>query len=264
LVGKSTKRVTIYIHEEKRTDLPIINHPQTTTKGGIMKNASCRQKVRSSIMVALLAAFVAAAPTGASAVDKLIVQDSTGTINKFVVTDTGSVNGINIVSGKIGIGTATPGSGITIDTNDQFVAQFINHYVGDTSAASAGMLFLRNTTTGMPLKDNRLGYILMGGIGTDGLNKNSTGIVGYAESDWAAPLYPAYFAFETTQYGARAEKMRITGDGKVGIGTKSPTSSLQVVGIPIYANNAAAIAGNLTAGAFYRTGADPDVLCVVH
>jgi len=220
-----------------------------------MKNVSCRQKVRSSIIIALLAAFVAAAPTGASAANKLIVQDnSVVPVDKFVVTDTG----------KIGIGTNAPGSGITIDTNDQFVAQFINHYVGDTPAASAGMLFLRNTTTGMPLKDNRLGYILMGGIGSDGLNKNSTGIVGYAESDWVAPVYPAYFAFETTQYGSRTEKMRGTGDGKVGIGTKSPTSSLQVVGIPIFANNAAAIAGNLTAGAFYRTGADPDVLCIVH
>jgi hypothetical protein len=231
-----------------------------------MKNASCRQKVRSSIIVALLAAFVAAAPTGASAVDKLIVQDSTGTINKFVVTDTGSVNGINIVSGKIGIGTDTPGSGITIDTTDQFVAQFINHYTGDISATSAGMLFLRNTTTGMPLKDNRLGYILMGGKDATAVNRNSTGIVGYAESDWVPSSYPAYFAFETTQSGAttRSEKMRVTGDGKVGIGTKSPTSSLQVVGIPIFANNAAAIAGNLTAGAFYRTGADPDVLCIVH
>lgn len=52
--------------------------------------------------------------------------------------------------------------------------------------------------------------------------------------------------------------------GKVGIGTTNPTSKLQVVGLPVYANNAAAIAGGLTAGAFYRTGADPDVVCVVH
>lgn len=32
----------------------------------------------------------------------------------------------------------------------------------------------------------------------------------------------------------------------------------------IYANNAAAIAGGLSAGFIYRTGADPDVLCMVH
>lgn len=54
--------------------------------------------------------------------------------------------------------------------------------------------------------------------------------------------------------------------GNVGIGTgdNSVTSILQVVGLPVYANNAAAVAGGLTAGAFYRTGADPDPVCVVH
>jgi hypothetical protein len=34
--------------------------------------------------------------------------------------------------------------------------------------------------------------------------------------------------------------------------------------LPVYANNAAALAGGLAAGAFYRTGADPDHVCVVH
>jgi len=34
--------------------------------------------------------------------------------------------------------------------------------------------------------------------------------------------------------------------------------------LPIYANNAAALAGGLRAGSLYRTGADPDVVCVVH
>lgn len=33
---------------------------------------------------------------------------------------------------------------------------------------------------------------------------------------------------------------------------------------PVYANNAAALAGGLTAGDRYRTGGDPDLLCVVH
>jgi hypothetical protein len=33
---------------------------------------------------------------------------------------------------------------------------------------------------------------------------------------------------------------------------------------PIFANNAAAITGGLVAGNLYRTGADPDTLCIVH
>jgi hypothetical protein len=34
--------------------------------------------------------------------------------------------------------------------------------------------------------------------------------------------------------------------------------------IPVYANNAAAIAGGLIEGDFYRTGGDPSALCIVH
>lgn len=35
-------------------------------------------------------------------------------------------------------------------------------------------------------------------------------------------------------------------------------------GVPIYANNAAAVSGGLASGDFYRSGADPDVLSIVH
>jgi hypothetical protein len=35
-------------------------------------------------------------------------------------------------------------------------------------------------------------------------------------------------------------------------------------GLTIYANNAAAILGGLIVGNVYRTGADPDLICVVH
>ena len=37
-----------------------------------------------------------------------------------------------------------------------------------------------------------------------------------------------------------------------------------MAGLPVYANNAAAISGGLSSGAFYRTGADPDFVAVVH
>ena len=51
-------------------------------------------------------------------------------------------------------------------------------------------------------------------------------------------------------------------------GTDSIISPAELQLVPhtlaIYANNAAAVAGGLVAGQLYRTGADPDVVCVVH
>lgn len=34
--------------------------------------------------------------------------------------------------------------------------------------------------------------------------------------------------------------------------------------LPAYADNAAALAGGLVAGNLYRTGGDPDTVCIVH
>ena len=67
-----------------------------------------------------------------------------------------------------------------------------------------------------------------------------------------------------TTFDAGSTVMTLLSSGNVGINSTSPTSKLQVVGLLVFANNAAAIAGGLTVGAFYRTGGDPDVVCVVH
>ena len=37
-----------------------------------------------------------------------------------------------------------------------------------------------------------------------------------------------------------------------------------ITGLSVYADNATALAGGLKVGQLYRTGADPDVVCVVH
>lgn len=68
----------------------------------------------------------------------------------------------------------------------------------------------------------------------------------------------------TSNGTAMTERARVDANGNFGIGTTTPKSVLHVVGLPVYANNAAAITGGLTAGAFYRTGGDPDTVCVVH
>ena len=76
---------------------------------------------------------------------------------------------------------------------------------------------------------------------------------------------PSRITFLTNPDNTSAvERMRIDKDGNVGIGTTSPNSKFAVVGLPVYSNNAAAITGGLVAGDFYRTGGDPDLVCVVH
>jgi hypothetical protein len=43
----------------------------------------------------------------------------------------------------------------------------------------------------------------------------------------------------------------------------NPIADLRLT-LPVYANNAAALAGGLVAKQLYRTGGDPDLVCVVH
>jgi len=88
------------------------------------------------------------------------------------------------------------------------------------------------------------------------------GVVDGVVSDGIIPLKWQYTTMDAA--GNLNVRLTIKSNGNVGIGTETPKSKLDVVGLPIYANNAAAITGGLTAGAFYRIGGDPDYVCVVH
>jgi hypothetical protein len=57
--------------------------------------------------------------------------------------------------------------------------------------------------------------------------------------------------------------LTLDGDAKID-GELIVTGGISGGGLPVFANNAAAIAGGLTTGRFYRTGTDPDPVCVVH
>lgn len=147
---------------------------------------------------------------------------------------------VDTTNGQVGIG-ATPSA--TLDVQAAAAFQRI------TSTTGTNRVYLRFHSTGgntyVGMEDSVGATLVVGGL--------------------------AYATVLTTD-SARALHLgtnntaRLTVDaaGKVGIGTTAPTSPLQVVGIPVYANNAAAAGGGLTAGALYRTGADPDPVCIVH
>jgi hypothetical protein len=188
-------------------------------------------------------------PLTAYSVDKLIVQDAVGTA-VFVVQDTG----------RVGVGTGTPTAKLTVSGG------FIGvDNTGQPPTVNAGFS-IRNVNATFP------SAVSVGGVGNPSFLANwnlETGTqfdvtkISYAFSH---QVTSDRIVFQRAPAGgALATLMSIYGaTGNVGIGTgaSAPTSKLQVVGLPTYANNAAALAGGLTVGAFYR-GCVGDAVCVV-
>jgi hypothetical protein len=66
--------------------------------------------------------------------------------------------------------------------------------------------------------------------------------------------------FMYLNYGSGSNQMNISAVSLTEITSENIFSG----GLPAYANNAAAIAAGLVAGKLYRTGGDPDQICIVH
>jgi hypothetical protein len=58
--------------------------------------------------------------------------------------------------------------------------------------------------------------------------------------------------------------IEISNAGTVLLSSTASPPKYSIFNLPVFANNAAAIAGGLTAGNLYRTGANPDPVCIVH
>jgi len=153
-------------------------------------------------------------------------------------------------TGEIGFGTVVPGHKLTVEGNgDSNTGIFAIDVTGSGAFKWASTAIAPNLAAG----------------------NNIIHVLGQAES----AKNSANFGFNYQSAGSNNNFLtmglfgvdnilNITAAGYVGIATTAPKSPLHVVGLPVYANNAAALAGGLTAGAFYRTGGDPDPVCVVH
>ena len=93
-----------------------------------------------------------------------------------------------------------------------------------------------------------------------GANDSAANMIGAAKlsgifTSHTAGAVAGDLAVTTRNAGTFGEVARFTSTGYLGVGTPSPTSRLQVVGLATYASNAAATTAGLTAGAFYTDGA---------
>jgi hypothetical protein len=182
--------------------------------------------------VALLAGTVALVAFAglAQAETRFAVQDATGTVDKMVVTDTGSI-GINISNPvyKLQIvGSGDPSTAAVLISNPGRATGFL-------PADSGGFSFMRNNdisvNNGLPRAYDRLGYF---GFGSNiaGANRWLGMVQVFAEANATPTTAPTYLTIATsaaTGLGA-VERVRINSAGNFGIGTSNPTQKLEVNG----------------------------------
>ena len=156
-----------------------------------------------------------------------------GTGMRFFTTSNGTATQVERLridhNGNIGIGTTNPDTKLHVSGAGQ-VASFVSTAaLGPLSGAGlTSYTFDTPTASGQ-----RLGYLLFGSKGGGNGLYHPAGINGYSESSWTTEVsHPTFLNFETTPTGSivRTERMRISSNGNVGIGTMSPGAKLEVAG----------------------------------
>lgn len=204
---------------------------------------------------------------------------SSTTLGNSIIYDNGT---------NIGIGTSSPVAKLHLSNGTQSLVfspdtATNGPYIQSYNYSSSAYLPLDyisyshhfNTSGSEKMRISNAGAISMGTTGSYGgrltliSSSNPTSAsdsknqisIGEASSNNSYNLKIGYINLGANYYGSLqvisggvASNLLLNADGgNVGIGTTTPTSKLHVNGIVEYATNALAIAGGLTAGAFYHT-----------
>lgn len=143
-------------------------------------------------------------------------------------------DGINYAGGKVGIGTATPSALLELQKDGGPAGLSLLSF-GTAGSVNSSIVNVRGTagtlaSPGLLATDDRIGGFLgstvLGASGT----KNIVSMEYYADGAHTTTSAPTRITFSTTPTGAdaRAERMRITSSGNIGIGTPSPAAKLEV------------------------------------
>ncbi len=192
---------------------------------------------------------------------KAVRQEKAALLGTFNFLAKFAADGVSLIdsavietSGNVGIGMAFPNAKLSVSANTVappsapgIIGYFANANESNTfitadsygnSVVHSDFLFRRaRGTMAAPLSvqtDDIIGQIQARGYGATGFATTArAGIRLTAAQNWTDTAQGAYLAFMTTPIGSNTinvERMRITDDGNVGIGTITPTHKLDVAG----------------------------------
>lgn len=135
------------------------------------------------------------------------------------------------VANSVGIGTSSPTSVLEVVGYSSGAMLRATGTQSLGASSGGGITLLANLA--ITATDQRIGGLFYGARNSSNTAATFTGgITSFSDGTWTPTSQGTSLRFETTSIGAttRTEKIRITADGNVGIGTSAPEQKLRVIG----------------------------------